>query len=196
MKQCVRWLAWAGTAALLAFYAYVGMLAAQPQVSHLYRLFYVDKSLRAWNHGKGPVYRLGQPLDFREAHPHQSRVGWAYPEEWGTWTDGPAAELYFRVQGVPRSLSMDVNPFVAPQAGVPAQTLRILANGMAVGTYSLQAAQILQVELPASAMASGSEFLTLRFEMPQAASPLTLGLSPDARLLGIGVRHLVVNGVR
>ena len=193
MNRTLRWLAWAGTVTLLAFYAHVGMLAAQPQVSHLYRLFYVDKGLRAWNHGKGPVYLLGHELDFREAHPYQSRVGWAYPEEWGTWTDGPVAELHFRVQGLPRSVSMDVNPFVAPQAGLPAQTLRIFANGMAVGEYSLQSAQILRVDLPASAMANGTEFLTLRFEMPQASSPLKLGLSPDARLLGIGVRRLVVN---
>jgi hypothetical protein len=153
MNRTLRWLTWAGTITLLAFYAHVGMLAAQPQVSHLYRLFYVDKGLRDWNHGKGPVYALGQQLDFREAQPYQSRVGWAYPEEWGTWTDGPVAELHFRVQGLPRSVSMDVNPFVAPQAGLPAQTLRIFANGMAVGEYSLQSAQVLRVELPASAMA-------------------------------------------
>ena len=193
MKQGVRWLAWAGTGMLLAFYAYVGLLAAHPQVSQLYRLYYVDKGLRDWNQGKGPVYPLGQQLDFAEAHPYQSRVGWAYPEAWGTWTDGPVAELHFRVQGLPRWVSMDVNPFVAPQAGLPTQTLRIFANGMAVGEYSLQSAQILRVDLPPSAMANGTEFLTLRFEMPQASSPLKLGLSPDARLLGIGVRRLVVN---
>lgn len=193
MKQGVRWLAWVGTAALLAFYAYVGMLAAQPQVSHLYRLYYVDKSLRAWNHGKGPVYLVGQQLDFREALPFLSRVGWAYPEDWGTWTDGPVAELHFRVQGLPRSLSMDVNPFVAPQAGLPAQTLRIFANGVAVGEYRLQAAQTLSVDLPASAMANGTGYLTLRFELPQAASPRKMGLSPDGRLLGIGVRRFSLN---
>lgn len=193
MKQGLRWLAWAGTVALLAFYATVAMWAARPQVGHLYRLYYIDKSLRHWNHGQGPVYHLGQQLDFRQAHPFLSRVGWAYPEDWGTWTDGPAAELHLRVQGVPQSLSMEVNPFVAPQAGLPEQTLRIFANGIAVGEYRLQAAQTLSVDLPASAMASGTGFLTLRFELPQAASPRRMGLSPDGRLLGIGVQRLAVN---
>ena len=193
MRQGVRWLAWAGTAALLAFYAKVGMLAAEPTVGHLYRLYYIDKGLRDWNHGKGPVYQLGQELDFRQALPFLSRVGWAYPEDWGTWTDGPVAELHFRVRGMPSSVSMEVNPFVAPQAGLPAQTVRIFANGVGAGEYSLQSAQTLHVELPASAMTNGNEFLTLRFEMPHASSPLKMGLSPDGRLLGIGVRRLSVN---
>ena len=36
------------------------------------------------------------------------------------------------------------------ESRLPAQTLRIFANGVAVGEYRLQAAQTLSVDLPAS----------------------------------------------
>jgi hypothetical protein len=189
-----RWICWAGVLALVLFYLQVAMWVMHPRVSSLYRLYYIEKSLREWNHGKvqrTPWVRRW----FRQALPYLSRQGWGFAEDWGTWSDGPVAQIHLSIPdlSLARRLSLEVNPFVAPHKGVVLQTVRVFANDAALGERSLQAAQTLEFDIPPAVARAGPGLLSLRFEFPRAASPALLGLSPDTRRLGLGFVRLSVN---
>lgn len=179
-------------AGLLAFYAHVLYLASRPQVSELYRLYYIDKNLRQWNHGQGPIYALGQVLDFRRELPFLSRQGWSVPEDWGTWTDGHWSEIYLRVSGtvMPQRLVIDLNPYIVHAKGVVSQTVKVYANGQLLGTRTVREAQTLTFTIPATAWHASQGFLRLRFEHGNPAVPRDLGLSPDRRVLALGFLRL------
>ncbi|WP_088282566.1 DUF7024 domain-containing protein [Ideonella sp. A 288] len=191
----LRLLTLAGVAALAAFYAHVGLLAARPQVSPMYRAFYIDQSLRHWNRGIGPIYRLGDTIDFGRAQPFLSRRGWSPHEDWGTWSDGPVAEIHLQLAATdrPRHLTLEVLPMLVPQKGLGAQTVTVHANGQPLGTRRVTSAQTLSFDIPEAAWAGTDGLLRLRLDLPDAASPRQLGLSRDPRQLGIGLRRLRVS---
>lgn len=181
-------------AALLLFYVYVLTLAVRPQVSPIYRLYYIEKNLRQWKHGKGPEYQLGDAMDFRQTLPYLSRRGWSVPEPWGTWTDGRSSEIHVHIGGkvAPRWVVMEVNPYIVHEKGVVSQTVTVYANDHLLGSSTVNAAQLLKFEIPPTALQSADGLLRLRFEHANPAVPHDLGLSSDRRVLALGFLRLTV----
>lgn len=173
-------------AALLA--AYLAVLSRPAEVGERYRLFFIERAVRAWSGGQDPLLRVGERLDFRQELPQRSLDGWSVAEPAGTWTDGRRAGLTLHLAPgeTPRRLLIDLEPFLAPPRGLVAQPLVVTLNGQRLGEWAVQGAQTLRLDLPAGA----GPVLKLRFELPKAQSPRVLGVSPDARALALRVRWL------
>lgn len=101
---------------LLAFYSSVTLIAFNPNVSSIYRLYYIDKKLLHWNKGVGLNYTLGTVLDFTKELLYQSRQGWSGAEHWGTWSKGKVSELYFDLKdsNIPKKIEIVGHPFLSP----------------------------------------------------------------------------------
>ena len=175
-------------AALLATYLVV--LTRPAQVGERYRLFFIERAVRAWNDGQDPLLRVGERLDFSQELPQRSLDGWSVAEPAGTWTQGRRARLTLHLapREQPRRLLLDLEPFLAPQHGLEAQPLIVFLNGQRLGEWALRGAQTLSLALPPG---SGS-LLRLRFELPNAQSPRALGVAPDQRALALRFRGLQI----
>lgn len=155
------------TAGLLAgFYVAVLWLARHPQVSELYRLYYVENRLMFWNHGEGIGYEPGQRITFDSMLSYFGREGWAFPEHWGTWSDGKASELLLRppADAPLREVVVEGEPFLAPEAGITQQTLSLSVNGRFAGAHTLDSTDpvVLRFPVPEQAWDAGTP-LVLRF---------------------------------
>jgi hypothetical protein len=115
--------------------------------------------------------------------------GWSQPERWGVWSTGPVAVLQLpdiETTGRPLALEMTFGAFLDDRH--PAQRIRILVDGDPLfdGSIDLEGReQSLEASIPA-----GSEVLVI--ETPDAASPESLGISGDTRVLGVALKKLVI----
>jgi len=114
-------------------------------------------------------------------------IGWSAPSNTAEWTDGPEAELHFDLPPVTSDLHLYLmlQGYVDPQR-LPRQRIRILANGHEISQSEITVPDALEANLRIPQDVFGdSNSLTLRFEMPDATSPQSIGASGDARELGI-----------
>ena len=110
--------------------------------------------------------------------------GWSVPESGWRWTDGPAAEVIFSLGILEDStLRMSLYPFLRPERA-EAQPVRVLMNGHELATWSVAGDcwQECVSAVPREFLAPVSR---LTLELPAAVSPLRLGISADARELGV-----------
>lgn len=126
-------------------------------------------------------------IDF--ARPDSDRYlwyGWSTAETEFRWTEAKEAALVFSInQPREMKLKFKFHPFVV--GGKDAQQrVGISLNGESVDNFILEDAMPRErtVRLPASLLRQTN---TLRFDLPDAASPASLGVGPDQRLLGLAV---------
>jgi hypothetical protein len=144
-----------------------------------------------------PVVKPGEQISFgSQAKPQDAILasGWSsVRESWGRWTDGTEAVLGFRIEGAPKSttIQMSLNALVTP---THAQHVEVLANNRRVGNWYFasprEARQAFAIIPPDALRDDGIVVLELR--LPDAVSPKALGLSDDSRLLGIGLTSLSI----
>jgi hypothetical protein len=118
-------------------------------------------------------------------------TGFSHPEPDGRWTEGKSASFQCvrRPGDTFRSVRIVLLPFV--YGDVRRQRLVIRLNGTALGTVERTGAAEeggeIRLDIPAELNA---DTMRLDFEIPDAASPLALGLSTDSRALGFKVREI------
>nr|WP_315239706.1 glycosyltransferase family 1 protein [uncultured Albidiferax sp.] len=145
-----------------------------------------------------PAYELGTEVDFSTKGTARiyTRDGWSHSEDWGCWTASKTATLDLRViayKRMPFSLRLLVKSFVSGR--YPRQKLDIFVNNTLVDEFFLYADKNhndlheVSIEIPID-MISDSGELKLQFSTPDSESPLTLGMSPDNRLLGVGIASM------
>lgn len=124
--------------------------------------------------------------------------GWSYPESWGTWSEGDAAEL--RLDLVPGNADLEFiltgTAFVSPEH--PRQRVRVLLNGTQLGqlTYSDGSDNHeRRIRVPRALAANVGAGARLRFEFLDATSPAVLGQSVDPRRLAFGIVSLRIEDV-
>jgi hypothetical protein len=113
---------------------------------------------------------------------------WAWPEEWGVWSNGDQAKLILPVpKGVaPKQLKLVVRAFVSPLH--TKQDVEVFIDGMPPQTISLidPNANNWVIDLPGN-MAE-KKYLELQFRFKNPASPKDVGGVPgDDRKLGMGL---------
>jgi hypothetical protein len=110
--------------------------------------------------------------------------GWNSPEAESTWTDGQSAKLAFTVPPAsnPITFKAVVSGFVKPP-DLPSQPVTVVINGQQVGHWDIAAKGVVQMDIPAQFTQNGR--LELEFRLPKAASPSSLGMSIDERVLGM-----------
>jgi hypothetical protein len=126
--------------------------------------------------------------------------GWASPETWGTWTEGPQASLHpISIPNVAGNsdfmLEADIRAFI-PKLGRN-QEVSVFANGVVVARWVLTDTapeQLMTARIPKAVFAKSSS-LSLSFAILHPLSPASFGLSPDTRHLGIGLKHLKIREI-
>ncbi len=116
--------------------------------------------------------------------------GWGAVEQWGTWSVGKHAHLRLATPpAAKRPLDFDLffRTFVHDKH--PQIQIEIWANGDKITRLNLNDARpkLYRLTLPAVG-ANGA--IDLEFRIANPCSPLQLGASTDARLLGIGLEWL------
>lgn len=181
---------------LLVFYSYVTSIAFNPNVSAIYRLYYIDKKLLHWNKGAGLNYTLGTVLDFTKAVPYQSRQGWSGAEPWGTWSNGKISELYFDLNDsdIPKKIEIVGHPFLSPSNGVNVQLIRVFANNEILGEAALDSPGNVRLKffIPNTIIINTNALIVIRIEYSNPASPESLGISHDSRELAFGFEKVIM----
>ena len=146
---------------------------------------------------KIPLYEYyspatGKPIDFASGHTQCFlKSGWASNnEDWGVWSTSKEAKLHlFMPKDKPRYLVMNLRGFINDKQ--PSQTLEISINGEPQKKVALTHFEdnVVKVAIPPSAY--GKEWIEIDLKIPTANSPKTLGISPDDRALGIGLKSVV-----
>lgn len=135
----------------------------------------------------GPLGGRLQMGSSRSAHYLGS--GWGEPEVNFRWTDGPRAEVYFRLESPEaRLLRIRLAPFVV--AGrLDSQRLEVLLNGRSLTVMTLAAAAPSErvVLLPAALLGRDN---ALSLVLPDRRSPVSLGAGEDGRELGAAVEWI------
>ncbi|HEU5097586.1 MAG TPA: hypothetical protein VFU22_00970, partial [Roseiflexaceae bacterium] len=142
---------------------------------------------------------LNQKIDFS----HMGYIerflssGWSVTEPFGTWTNGPRAELNVSIER-PARRSIDMTVDVANTIGAfvaqpPAITVDVLVNGAQLDTWSFDATKqsgIYSIEIPDAVLAI-SDTTQIAFSIVEPHRPKDLGGDPnDTRQLGIAIRSI------
>jgi hypothetical protein len=112
--------------------------------------------------------------------------GWSTPEREYRWTDGKEAALIFGLAPVTDiQLDMKLSPFL-PKGKISEQRVYLTLNGQRIQTLLLKEDKATEYKLilPRSALRDRN---VLVFGLPDAHSPMTLGVSDDPRELGIAM---------
>jgi len=140
-------------------------------------------------------YTLGRVLDFSFDGSAESYLlgGWSIGESWGRWIDGDRGAMMLELtQPVQNDLILHVVAagFTAGPAH-PETMAEIYANDCLIGRMHFEDGEPHEqvLRLPARCT-NETEKLRLSFQNLSPASPKLLGLSSDARRLGIGVVSL------
>lgn len=163
-----------GVAALVALFELgVGWVSLHPHVSADYRAYYLDKTTTCLNEPVPGTYAYGSEIETvsgSESLIKPIRVcGWEGPAGNGLHAVGEQARLRFTLaadaRNVPLMLEMSAVDFAKPEG----QPVDVLANGVHVGTATVQsgAPQRFSFTVPDSALAS-NHLLDVELVFPQA----------------------------
>ncbi|MDD5175816.1 MAG: DUF6311 domain-containing protein [Sterolibacterium sp.] len=121
-------------------------------------------------------------------------LGWSAPENWGTWSDGDTASLLLDLSSRPKNdleLLIDGHAFLADKH--PSQEVDILVNNHHAATLNYNQQHnsgVRVVKIPKVLALEKNGQLLIKFNFKNAKSPAELGLSEDARRLGLGIVSL------
>jgi hypothetical protein len=176
-------------------------IAAQGPMEHsCLRVIERMIALARREHDMEPRYRLGEPIDFSNYFDSRCFMcgGWGETEEWGVWTIGPQAELQFWLEeeamGQPLRLDVMTHPFLISEHSRNRIGVSVDGQEVAEWLFDLNdpyGNDVQQCEVVfARHRGVKGQPIKIRFSVETPMSPLALGLSADARTLGIGVSEV------
>ncbi len=136
-------------------------------------------------------YKLGSVLSFTNTDSSAKQYcenGFSHTEDEFTWTDAKIAEMIFTFDEKPVNdlvLEYTYSPFNGKQHIV------LYANNHKLVDYDSVTAETKQISIPVEYIEE--EKLVLKFELPDAISPKEIGMSEDARTLGLAMRSLKIS---
>ena len=144
----------------------------------------------------GAPYSPGREIRFGTGGdaPAYQGLGWSYAEPGATWTIGPDAALFLRMDAGPAvnlRLAVRLIAFTPPQH--PALHFAALVNGRRVGDWRARAGgpnREYSAAVPATLIHDG--VTRIEFHMDDARSPAELGISFDMRKLGVALQTLTL----
>ncbi|MGA2742540.1 MAG: hypothetical protein ABSG65_34515 [Bryobacteraceae bacterium] len=140
------------------------------------------------------IYSPGEVLDFRTGGNGRyfEGDGWGDPEPGGSWTVGGRSVLLLPLAAPPASdllLSIEAHAFTAPQRSRFEDTL--LVNGHVAARWSITDREpLIQRQVRLAARLVRSRLLRIEFINHDPRSPSEVGLSKDARKIGLAIQTL------
>ena len=136
-------------------------------------------------------YELGEQLSFEGNHGAKGnkyvRKGFSGAEDTHTWTNEPEAEMFFLLGNIKGDLELRMEYWTFDGR----QPIRIYANDKIVAEYVANGVENRTVVIPKDVIAKDGQ-LMLRFYLPWAHSPASLGVSGDNRELALAMRNIVI----
>jgi hypothetical protein len=123
--------------------------------------------------------------------------GWAFPDEYGIWTQGEHSELALAFDGIAGGsyrLALSIRGVCVGRGDELAVDVLLDRTPVAARSFPLRHLRMWWVELPARVVADGKADLSLRIHEPR--TPLSLGWSLDERRLGILIRSVELQRVQ
>jgi len=147
-----------------------------------------------------PIFPLGHPQGFQApgAWNQWLAKGWSHSESDGVWSNAKHAEIDIDPQALSRirqgiRLTFKVNGLIT--AAHPRQRILVKVNGVQVATRTItypDSHLLLDVEIPAADLDS-TQKIQVTFDLPDAATPKSLGINGDQRLLAIMLESLTAS---
>ena len=140
-----------------------------------------------------PHYVFGTRIDLTlpEADKYLCR-GWSGHEPSLRWTDKKKAFIVFALDEIKAStLRIKLAPFLA-SGKVESQRVKLSLNDQPIDSLVVNGPKDFTFALPQTML---REKNILAFELPDATSPASLGISPDSRLLGINAAWMEIKPV-
>jgi hypothetical protein len=115
--------------------------------------------------------------------------GWSNPEPWGTWSNGSRAEITLPCkignENV-QTVKIFLNAF-----GKQLVSIRAKESDSVAITRTIEGSnQLISLKLSQNSCVNSKYILI--WDLPNAKSPLSLGLSPDSRILGVGLIQMIL----
>jgi len=147
-----------------------------------------------------PSLPLDQRIEFAQGRSGTNYLldGWSQPEPWGVWSDGPEASIKLPIDGDAKeikAISLEADALVGPQH--QEQTVDLWWDGEKIQSFCLKAFSdnLMEIRIPEAAQKTGvmRGYHLLRFSILNPAKPADIGMGPDSRNLGIGLKTLVLH---
>ncbi|WP_434309593.1 hypothetical protein [Hominifimenecus sp. rT4P-3] len=159
--------------------------ARTPEVSDVYRMYFIDHSLSVWPGDTGLNCELGI-TEYLGTHSGEEKMalrlgrGWYDAEDEGRWTKGGEAVLFY--DPIPE-ISRDLIFTYTITNWISDGEIEILANGISLGTLSREMDQPSSLKIPREIIGEDRR-LELVFSIERPVRPSDFG-SSDARELGV-----------
>ena len=145
---------------------------------------------------KLPKLAPGQTLNLSNGENRSALLsGWSYPEPLGTWTEGRAAFLAFVINSTAgkrlRDVRLHSTVFVAPPT-LTEQRVQVWSASDKLADFTLKQSQAdLLIPLNGFEFDDGAP-LVLGFYLPNAASPVSVHIGGDTRILALKISSLAL----
>jgi len=112
--------------------------------------------------------------------------GWAWPEDWGVWSEGSKAQFVLPVPSEgSRNLILTMRALVSLQH--PKQEFEIYVNNALLRGVTLTNPKINIIEIPITPAITKDGFIQIEFKFQNPVKPKDLGMGNDGRLVSIGL---------
>ncbi len=143
-----------------------------------------------------PWVRSGERIMFNVAETSRAYLatGWSATETWGTWSDGRTADILLPLQGPVHSVIIEANALITPK--LPEQRIFVRVDGELLMSEHLSERFNNRLIIPIPDRLHQAtvrkQYIRIQLELPDAASPLQLGLGADAREMALGLVAITV----
>lgn len=141
-----------------------------------------------------PRVRAGEPTPLGLDRPSAIEYvyGFGEPEEWGVWTVADSALMVFRTDASGAvELAFEIDAFVVPEH--PTLHAAVHANGTLVTSWTFTYPRVAAWQtFRVDTAASGGGTVILEFTLSTPRAPSEIGVSSDARRLGLKLQRLEV----
>lgn len=181
------------SAVLVIGYFAILWWARTPEVSDVYRMYFIDHSLSVWPGDTGLNCELGV-TEYLGAHSEEEKTafrlgrGWYDAEEEGRWTKGDEAILLYHQ--VPE-LSGDLIFTYTITNWITDGEVEIFANGTSLGTLPQEIDQPSSLKIPREIIREDRS-LELSFSIEHPVCPGDFG-SSDTRELGVMIDSVLLD---
>jgi uncharacterized membrane protein len=143
-----------------------------------------------------PVVKLGEKMLFGQSGsglPYLMR-GWAAPDVWGTWADGPEADIIFPVDGKLQKVILEASAYVSERHPLQEVSMRINNEHVLNANWVNASAKTIEISIPENIQREVLERgnLHIRMRFANAIRPADIGVIGDNRKLSIGLRSVTL----
>lgn len=138
---------------------------------------------------------VGKIINFTPDSERYRVSGWSKTEGNSAWTEGTSAKLALPIpaNAGPLKVKMTLRGLIQPPT-LPSQPVEVYANSQKVADWEVADSAVFTAEIPAELTKGDGQTLNLELRIPKAASPESLGMNNDGRILGVSCYSVEVSG--